>query len=83
MFEGNSIETTSSGIIRLGQRLAAIGIISFTFTEELVFEDMDPEDKTEFPEMREALKEARVKLKIVEWQQNETQSRWRQAEQKK
>lgn len=41
MFEGNSIETTSSGIIRLGQRLAAIGIISFTFTEELVFEDME------------------------------------------
>ena len=41
MFEGNSIETTSSGIVRLGRRLADIGVVSFTFTEELTFEDME------------------------------------------
>lgn len=41
MFEANSIETTSSGIIRLGRRLTEIGLISLTFTEELIFEDLE------------------------------------------
>lgn len=35
---------------------------------ELVFEDMDPEDKTEFPEVHKALQQARVKRKVAEWQ---------------
>lgn len=41
MYEANSIETTSAGIIRLGRRLAEIGLISLTFTEDLIFEDME------------------------------------------
>ncbi|GEM_PF-5013777 len=41
MLEGNSIETNNSGILRLGRRLADMGLISLTFTEDLVFEDME------------------------------------------
>jgi hypothetical protein len=41
MFEANSIETTSAGIIRLGRRLTEIGLISLSFTEELIFSDME------------------------------------------
>ncbi len=41
MLEGNSIETNNSGVLRLGRRLAGIGLISLTFTEELTFEDLE------------------------------------------
>ncbi len=41
MIEGNGVETNNPGILRLGRRLTDMGVISLTFTEELVFADME------------------------------------------